>query len=61
MILAMKVPERVDGVFFFGCKMDPSGTKEVEFNAVLKRCFSWQQKIMLSYRKRQTNSEHLPM
>ena len=40
MVLAMKAPERVDGVFFFGCNMDPSGTKEVEFTSVLKRCFN---------------------
>jgi pimeloyl-ACP methyl ester carboxylesterase len=40
MILAMKTPERVDGVFFFGCNMDPSGTKEFEFNSVIKYCFS---------------------
>jgi pimeloyl-ACP methyl ester carboxylesterase len=40
MILAMKAPERVEGVFFFGCNMDPSGTKEVEFSPILKRCFS---------------------
>ncbi len=40
LILGMKAPERVAGVFFFGCNMDPSGTKEVEFGPVLRRCFS---------------------
>jgi pimeloyl-ACP methyl ester carboxylesterase len=40
MILAMKVPERVAGVFFFACNMDPSGTKEFEFSDILKRCFN---------------------
>jgi len=39
LILASKAPTRVAGVFFFGCNMDPSGTKEVEFSPMLKRCF----------------------
>src|SRR5258706_9281147 len=30
LILAMKAPARIAGVFFFGCNMDPSGTKEIE-------------------------------
>jgi len=41
LILAMRAPERVEGVFFFGCNMDPSGTKELAWpNAILDRCFS---------------------
>ena len=40
LVLAHKVPARVAGVFFFACNMDPSGTKEVEFTPILKRCFS---------------------
>ena len=28
LILAMKAPSRIAGVFFFGCNMDPSGTKQ---------------------------------
>ncbi|HEY6573120.1 MAG TPA: alpha/beta hydrolase, partial [Candidatus Eisenbacteria bacterium] len=40
LILAMKAPERVAGVFFFGCNMDPIGKKEFEFTPILKRCFS---------------------
>ena len=40
LVLASKVPARVAGVFFFACNMDPSGTKEVEFTPVLRRCFS---------------------
>jgi pimeloyl-ACP methyl ester carboxylesterase len=40
LILASKSPARVAGVFFFACNMDPSGTKEVEFGPILKRCFS---------------------
>src|SRR5919109_2576593 len=40
LILASKAPTRVAGVFFFACNMDPSGTKEVEFGPILKRCFS---------------------
>src|SRR5215208_1321698 len=39
LILASEAPERVAGVFFFGCNMDPSGTKDVEFTPIIKRCF----------------------
>jgi pimeloyl-ACP methyl ester carboxylesterase len=39
LVLASKAPERVAGVFFFGCNMDPSGTKDVDFTPALKRCF----------------------
>jgi len=39
LILAMQVPARVAGVFFFGCNMDPSGTKELAWpNPILDRC-----------------------
>lgn len=41
LVLADNAPERVAGVFFFACNMDPSGTKELEFpNPVLDRCFA---------------------
>ncbi|MGX9120973.1 alpha/beta fold hydrolase [Mesorhizobium sp. BHbsci] len=40
LILALQAPDRVSGVFFFGCNMDPSGTKEVQPSPVLDRCFS---------------------
>jgi pimeloyl-ACP methyl ester carboxylesterase len=41
LILAMKTPERVAGVFFFGCNMDPSGTKDItQPLQILDRCFS---------------------
>jgi pimeloyl-ACP methyl ester carboxylesterase len=40
MILASKVPDRVTGVFFFGCNMDPSGTKEFVSTPVVNRCFA---------------------
>jgi len=40
LILADKAPERVAGVFFFACKMDPSGNKPFEPTTALKRCFS---------------------
>jgi len=40
LILADQAPERVDGVFFFACNMDPSGTKEFEFTPIIQRCFS---------------------
>lgn len=39
LVLASKHPELVQGVFFFACNMDPSGTKEVEFTPALQRCF----------------------
>ncbi|HET9951323.1 MAG TPA: alpha/beta hydrolase [Candidatus Eisenbacteria bacterium] len=39
LVLAMQAPERISRVFFFGCNMDPSGAKEVEFGPVLRRCF----------------------
>ncbi len=38
LILAANHPERVAGVFFFACNMDPSGTKEFEFTPIIKRC-----------------------
>jgi pimeloyl-ACP methyl ester carboxylesterase len=38
--LARAQPERVTGVFFFACNMDPSGTQEIdESNPLLGRCF----------------------
>ncbi|HVY98550.1 MAG TPA: alpha/beta hydrolase [Dongiaceae bacterium] len=40
MTLAKTHPERVAGVFFFACNMDPSGIKEIdESNPLLGRCF----------------------
>jgi pimeloyl-ACP methyl ester carboxylesterase len=38
--LALRASERVAGVFFFGCNVDPSGTKEMEFTPVLERCLA---------------------
>ena len=40
LILAMKAPARIAGVFFFGCNMDPSGTKTFEPTSVIDRCFA---------------------
>jgi pimeloyl-ACP methyl ester carboxylesterase len=40
LILADRAPERVAGVFFFACNMDPSGTKEFEFGPIVERCFN---------------------
>jgi pimeloyl-ACP methyl ester carboxylesterase len=40
MVLAMVAPQRVAAVFFFGCNMDPSGTKEFVATPVIDRCFS---------------------
>lgn len=39
MVLGIKAPDHVAGVFFFACNMDPSGTKEVQPSPVLDRCF----------------------
>ena len=39
LISAMTAPARVAGVFFFGCKMDLSGTKEIsEMTPILDNC-----------------------
>jgi len=39
LIVAMTAPARVAGVFFFGCKMDLSGTKEItELTPILDNC-----------------------
>ncbi len=40
MVLGIMVPERVTGVFFFGCNMDPSGTKPFVPTPIIERCFS---------------------
>ncbi|MBZ9794287.1 alpha/beta fold hydrolase [Mesorhizobium sp. ES1-4] len=40
LILGMKAADRIAGVFFFGCNMDPSGTKEFKASPVIERCFS---------------------
>lgn len=40
LILADQAPQRVTGVFFFACNMDPSGTREFEFGRLVERCFS---------------------
>jgi len=39
LILGKIAAARVAGVFFFGCNMDPSGTKEIEPSPILDRCF----------------------
>lgn len=40
LVFASKAPAQVAGVFFFGCNMDPSGTKEFVFTPVIGRCLS---------------------
>jgi pimeloyl-ACP methyl ester carboxylesterase len=40
LILAMHAPERVSGVLFFGCNMDPSGVKPFESSPIINRCWS---------------------
>lgn len=39
LIFADRYPNRVSGVFFFGCNMDGSGTKEFEPTPAISRCF----------------------
>jgi pimeloyl-ACP methyl ester carboxylesterase len=40
LILASLIPERVYGVYYFACNMDPTGTVEIEFTSTLKRCIN---------------------
>ncbi|OLL32105.1 alpha/beta hydrolase [Burkholderia sp. SRS-W-2-2016] len=40
LVLASQAPERVAGVFFFGCNMDPGGTRPFVMTEVIERCFS---------------------
>jgi formyltetrahydrofolate-dependent phosphoribosylglycinamide formyltransferase len=40
LVLADQAPERVTGVLFFACNMDPSGTKPFEMTPVVERCFN---------------------
>lgn len=40
LVLADTSPERVAGVLFFACNMDPSGAKELELTPVVERCFN---------------------
>jgi pimeloyl-ACP methyl ester carboxylesterase len=40
LVLASRLPNRVAGVFFFACNMDPSGVKPFEATPTLDRCFA---------------------
>jgi pimeloyl-ACP methyl ester carboxylesterase len=40
LILGMQAPQRVAGVFFFACNMDPSGAKEITPSKLIGRCFN---------------------
>ena len=40
LVLARNAASRSAGVFFFACKMDPSGLKDIEPSPVLRRCVS---------------------
>jgi pimeloyl-ACP methyl ester carboxylesterase len=40
LIVAMRAPARVSGVFFFACNMDPSGVKPFKFGPIMGRCFN---------------------
>jgi pimeloyl-ACP methyl ester carboxylesterase len=39
LVLAAKVPERIAGVFFFACNMDPGGARQFEPGPIIDRCF----------------------
>ena len=40
LVLADRYRDRAQGVFFFACNMDPSGTKTLEPSPLLGRCFA---------------------
>lgn len=40
LILALKAPAQVAGVFYFACNMDPGGAKEFEFTPTIGRCIN---------------------
>jgi pimeloyl-ACP methyl ester carboxylesterase len=40
LVVAEKVPDRVAGVFFFACNVDPSGLKPFEMTPTIQRCFN---------------------
>jgi pimeloyl-ACP methyl ester carboxylesterase len=40
LVLASKAPAQVAGVFFFGCNMDPSGTKAFVYTPIIGRCLN---------------------
>ncbi|RVO40509.1 alpha/beta hydrolase [Sinorhizobium meliloti] len=40
LVLANRALERIAGVFFFACNMDPSGATEFEATPVIDRCFA---------------------
>ena len=62
LILATKAPARVAGVFFFGCNMDPSGTKGAfESTPILAGVSAVTPRIMPSCRPRRSNSTRSPM
>jgi pimeloyl-ACP methyl ester carboxylesterase len=38
--LAKRAPERVEGVFYFACNVDPSGVRPFEMTPVIQRCIN---------------------
>ena len=40
LVLGHRHPDRIAGVFFFACNMDPSGTLPFEMTPLIERCFS---------------------
>ncbi len=55
LILAAQTPQRVTGVFFFACNMDPSGTKEFEFTPIIGRCIN---RHMKDYKQLSPTPDH---
>lgn len=39
LVLARQSPQRVSGVFFFACNMDPGGVKQFQLTPTVERCF----------------------
>ena len=40
LVFAAQAPDRVAGVLFFGCNMDPSGAKEFVYTPIIGRCLN---------------------
>jgi len=48
LVLASRRPDRVSGVLFFACNMDPSGAKEFVFTDTIGRCLARHQRDYLT-------------
>jgi pimeloyl-ACP methyl ester carboxylesterase len=59
LVLAARAPERVTGVFFFACNMDPTGVKPFEATPALNRCFSRHTKDYAQFSATPDRFQHL--